>query len=166
MDIHTVAHQQGEKRHSWTDEEDRLLKEYVAKNGTSWTKLAAALGMKGSPMKLRSRWRLLQTVKEKSWSNDEDADLIKAIHEYMQDGHVLGDNGSWVAVADKLQTGRTPSQCYKRWTDALLPRQGRAPWLLIDSGLSGYRLRNFWVYVASRVGTRTPAQCSRKWNSL
>ncbi|KAJ2804904.1 hypothetical protein H4R20_002311, partial [Coemansia guatemalensis] len=151
-------------------------------------------------------------VKENSWSNDEDADLAKAIHEYMQDGHVLGDDGSWVAVADKLKTRRTASQCYRRWTTALLPRQGRAapftrfekirgwgwqtdetqrlqstmdaisnvqdppeavteaagtePWLLIDSSLSGYRLRDFWVYVASRVGTRTPAQCSGKWNFL
>ncbi|KAJ2766881.1 hypothetical protein IWQ56_003543 [Coemansia nantahalensis] len=40
------------------------------------------------------------------------------------------------------------------------------PWLLLDDSASENLARQFWVYIASRVQTRTAHQCQQKWQSI
>ncbi|KAJ2780994.1 hypothetical protein H4R18_003144 [Coemansia javaensis] len=200
------------RRTHWTRELDERLRRLVAERGRAWKSIAADLGIEGSPLKVRSRWEVLQPKKRDVWTGDEDRALVQAIAEYTQGSRALGEYGSWVSIARRLGTGRTPAQCQTRWTYTLLPRQGKVvpftrfkgvrgwmwsddeearlrrvvdatvnvddppeavaraaseePWLLLGIGSSGCMGQQFWIYVASRVGTRTANQCKRKWHSL
>ncbi|KAJ2850110.1 hypothetical protein IWW36_002165 [Coemansia brasiliensis] len=199
-------------RYQWTKERDKLLVELVTNKGdATWADIAKQLGIKGDPGKARSRWKVLQPKEHTTWTGIEDRELHQAIKDYMRAGNAFGQRGMWVYVAKQLTTNRSPQQCHSRWTNALLPRQGKVieytrferirgwlwhteelvrlekairqiknvqdsasetilvtqkePWLLPDDVTQGNRMRQYWMYVASRVRTRTPMQCRRKWVS-
>ncbi|KAI8319516.1 hypothetical protein GQ54DRAFT_265154, partial [Martensiomyces pterosporus] len=150
------------KRHMWTTDQDDRLRELVASKGNAWTEIAAELGIEGSPMKARRRWEVLQPQKADVWTRSEDTKLARAISDCTQHGHIPGERGWWVAVSQKMSTGRSPRQCYTRWVRTLLPMQGSEPWLVIPKNPARNVNSQYWVYVAGQVGTRTPAQCVEK----
>lgn len=116
---------------SWTREEDEMIINFVAQNGTkNWTKLASQL--KGRIGKqCRERWRnhLDPEVNTEPWSAEEDQILIEMHETY---------GNQWVKIAEKLK-GRSDNAVKNRWnstlkkrleyqkTGAPRPRRGRPP---------------------------------------
>ncbi|KAJ2408568.1 hypothetical protein J3F80_001997 [Coemansia sp. RSA 2526] len=209
----TVQPKVATQRYRWTKERDEQLKHLIAnRNGRTLSDIAKELGITGDPVKVQSRLKVLQAKEHGMWTKREDTDLTAAIQRCTQAGHTLGDHASWVFVARRLKTNRTPSQCQSRWVRTLFPKQGmrvehsrfsnirawawqpdetdrlrrvldqitrvrdpdtevqRAaetePWLLVNQLNQGNRVTQFWKYIASCVGTRTPMQCRRKWEDI
>ncbi|KAJ2889628.1 hypothetical protein GGI21_006493, partial [Coemansia aciculifera] len=113
-------------RHKWTKAQDDQLRILVDEMGHSWKAIASKLSIQGSPSKVRRRWEEIQPKLLGKWTKSEDSDLAQAIQKYTESGRKMGEHGSWVAVARMLQTNRSPRQCFTRWTQALLPHQGKA----------------------------------------
>ncbi|KAJ2347739.1 hypothetical protein GGF43_004693, partial [Coemansia sp. RSA 2618] len=149
-------------RSSWTKKEDAELssaiKECVQSGRTlgergMWVAAAKRLKTNRTPAQCRSRWTdtlfpkqgkaleltRFDNVRGWSWRDDEVARLRSALR------GITDVQGSANALARAAK---------------------REPWLLINKLHQGNRVGQFWVYVASRVGTRTSMQCRRKWEAM
>ncbi|KAK8899543.1 hypothetical protein M9Y10_001859 [Tritrichomonas musculus] len=99
---------------SWTREEDEMIINFVAQNGTkNWTKLASQLpGRIGK--QCRERWRnhLDPDVNRQPWTPEEDQILIDMHEQY---------GNQWVKIAEMLQ-GRSDNSVKNRWNSTLKKR--------------------------------------------
>ncbi|KAK0196045.1 Homeodomain-like protein [Armillaria mellea] len=119
------------ERRSWTDEEDRLLREAVKKEDpnsaspSKWYAIAKHVPDRTNK-DCRKRWfaKMASDVVKGGWSPDEDARLVKAID---QCGTRLVASVRWSMVAAMVQS-RNSDQCAKRWTDTLNPAIDRTTW--------------------------------------
>ncbi|KAK0430430.1 Homeodomain-like protein [Armillaria borealis] len=113
------------ERRSWTDEEDRLLREAVKKEDpnsaspSKWYAIAKHVPDRTNK-DCRKRWfaKMASDVVKGGWSPDEDARLVKAIEQC---------GTRWSMVAAMVQS-RNSDQCAKRWTDTLNPAIDRTTW--------------------------------------
>lgn len=103
----------GPKTGKWTPEEDEALMRALALYGPKWSKVATMVAGR-SDVQCRERYVncLDPTVKKnQKWTTDEDTSLKESVEACLEkfNGQI-----KWSEVAKKV-TGRTDSQCKKRW---------------------------------------------------
>ena len=95
------------KKGNWTEEEDVKLANHVSLHGEAdWARLAQDMdGRNGD--QCRHRWNnsLHPGIKKGSWTEEEDAKLVKLVSVY--------GNTDWARLA-KDMSGRTGDQCRRR----------------------------------------------------
>ncbi|XP_047313004.1 transcription factor WER-like [Impatiens glandulifera] len=107
-----MADESGYKKGLWMEEEDELLKQYVAKYGKGkWNRIAKTTDLKRCGKSCRLRWLnyLNPNVKRDTFADDED-DLIIRLHK------LLGNR--WSLIAGRIP-GRTDNQVKNRWNTYL-----------------------------------------------
>lgn len=99
----------------WSPEEDEIIRQYVACNGTkNWTKLATLLpGRIGK--QCRERWRnhLDPSNSKDPWTPEEDQKLIELHRQY---------GNKWVTIASFIP-GRSDNHIKNRWNSTLKKRE-------------------------------------------
>ena len=102
------------KKNKWTAEEDKLLKEAVAKHGSkNWGSIARHIpGRTGKQCRERWIFGLDPNVNKDTWTKEEDDKLIELQHQY---------GNKWSKFLQFLP-GRSSSGCKNRWS--LLNRRG------------------------------------------
>ncbi|KAJ3826035.1 hypothetical protein F5880DRAFT_1610590 [Lentinula raphanica] len=105
----------------WTQKDDDLLRDAVAKYGTqdNWQSVASEVPGRDNKA-CRKRWlhSLSPTVKKSPWTADEDALLC-----YLYSVH----GPKWSFIARSIE-GRTDDACSKRYNEALDPSLKRDEW--------------------------------------
>lgn len=91
----------------WTEEEDRMLREAVARLGRKWSEIAREIPGRTDSQCL-DRWTssLDPAFRRGRWSADEDARLFAA--------RASAEAALWLDVAEKVRT-RNRKQCLQRW---------------------------------------------------
>ncbi|XP_057479207.1 transcription factor WER-like [Actinidia eriantha] len=113
----TMEGEKGYKKVLWTEEEDRILIEYVRVHGKGrWNCLAKITGLKRSGKSCRLRWinYLCPTIKHGDFSEQEE-DLIIRLH------NLLGNR--WSLIAGRVP-GRTDNQVKNHWNTHLRKKLG------------------------------------------
>ncbi|CAM8973549.1 hypothetical protein QQ045_028965 [Rhodiola kirilowii] len=105
------------KRGLWTEEEDKILMEYVEVHGKGqWNRIAKKTGLKRCGKSCRLRWvnYLSPNVKKGNFTEEEE-DLIIRLHK------LLGNR--WSLIAGRVP-GRTDNQVKNYWNTHLSKRNG------------------------------------------
>ncbi|KAK6920714.1 SANT/Myb domain, partial [Dillenia turbinata] len=105
------------KKGLWTEEEDRILMDYIRAHGKGrWNQVAKFTGLKRCGKSCRLRWinYLSPTVKKGDFSEEED-DLIIRLH------NLLGNR--WSLIAGRVP-GRTDNQVKNHWNSHLSKKLG------------------------------------------
>ncbi|KAG2702032.1 hypothetical protein I3760_06G071400 [Carya illinoinensis] len=105
------------KKGLWTEEEDRILLEYVRVHGRGkWNRISKTTGLKRCGKSCRLRWLnyLSPTVKRGGFSEEEE-DLIIRLH------NLLGNR--WSLIAGRVP-GRTDNQVKNHWNSHLCKKLG------------------------------------------
>eukprot|EP00981_Chlorochromonas_danica_P010750 scaffold3378_cov175-Ochromonas_danica.AAC.2 len=111
----------------WTKEEDAKLLELVKQHGTrDWKLIASYLPQYNGLQCLHKytrirKYRSGKSVAESLWTEEEDAELLKAVRQF-------GDSGKWNAVASCLSSSHTPMECKVRWENELSRLLNTSPW--------------------------------------
>ncbi|KAF9282205.1 hypothetical protein BGZ88_011148, partial [Linnemannia elongata] len=99
------------------------------------------------------------------WQRHEDHLLNEAVNTY--------GTKSWKSVADYAfpDGSRDRNECMHRWRalSSIRPRQVKGPW----TDEEDRKLRDLvneygpekWVFIASRIGSRTGKQCRERWHN-
>ncbi|KAJ1989088.1 hypothetical protein GGI25_005060 [Coemansia spiralis] len=147
---------------SWNKSEDKDLeqavKDYTAKGKRlggrgSWVTIASMLKTNRSPRQCSVRWKntllprqgvalkftRFQNIRAWGWTDGEISRLCTAI-------------ASITNVQDS--------------DESMVKAEEKEPWLLPVSDSELRRCPGYWSYIASKVGTRTPDQCTIKWRIL
>ncbi|CAM8927633.1 unnamed protein product [Rhodiola kirilowii] len=130
------------KRGLWTEEEDKILTEYIEVHGKGqWNRIAKKTGLKRCGKSCRLRWvnYLSPNVKKGSFTEDED-DLIIRLHK------LLGNR--WSLIAGRVP-GRTDNQVKNYWNTHLSKRNGSSKRQRTES------------YAPNPDTTRSSAACSK-----
>jgi hypothetical protein len=155
---------------SWTEDEDKMLKDAVrAHDGKNWAAIAA-LVLGRTKKQCISRWHdtLVSkidptTARTGTWTAAEDKMLKDA---------VLAHGGkNWGAIAARVP-GRTKVQCTGRWRDALDPSIGSTTaragsWTededkMLKDAVPTHGGKH-WGAIAELVPGRTKVQCRNRW---
>jgi hypothetical protein len=162
------------RKGKWTEDEDIKLKDAVQTHGDKdW--LAISLLVPGRTKKqCYQRWHDALEPKfsrasgciEGKWTAIENIKLKDAVQTY-------GGN-DWVAIS-ALVPGRTKSQCWHRWQDALKSGIDRASgrkgkWSAADDSQLKHAVQTHankdWAAISLLVPGRTRSQCKSRWQVL
>ncbi|XP_018830527.1 transcription factor WER-like isoform X2 [Juglans regia] len=105
------------KKGLWTEEEDRILMDYIRVHGKGkWNRIAKMSGLKRGGKSCRLRWinYLSPSVKRGGFSEEEE-DLIIRLH------NLLGNR--WSLIAGRVP-GRTDNQVKNHWNTHLSKKLG------------------------------------------
>ncbi|XP_059643128.1 transcription factor WER-like [Cornus florida] len=105
------------KKSLWTEEEDKILMEYIRVHGKGhWNRIAKKSGLKRCGKSCRSRWMnyLSPSVKRGDFTEEEE-DLIIRLH------NLLGNR--WSLIARRVP-GRTDNQVKNYWNTHLSKKLG------------------------------------------
>ncbi|KAL6973238.1 hypothetical protein U1Q18_027420 [Sarracenia purpurea var. burkii] len=109
--------EKGYKKGLWSEEEDRVLMDYVRVHGKGrWNRVAKITGLKRCGKSCRLRWinYLSPSIKHGDFSEEED-DLIIRLH------NLLGNR--WSLIAGRVP-GRTDNQVKNHWNTHLSKKLG------------------------------------------
>ncbi|KAJ2159769.1 hypothetical protein GGF46_002764 [Coemansia sp. RSA 552] len=147
---------------SWTKKEDSILAQAIQEHVGSghavgewgtWVFAAEKLGFSRTPMECQTRWRnpllprqgkatavtRFENIRGWRWHEDE----LSRLHNTIE----------WI----------TQVRDSNRELDCVAQTE---PWLVVNQASPKKQMGQFWVFVASQVGTRTSHQCHRKWDAL
>lgn len=104
----------------------------------------------------------LEEQRGESWTKEEDNTLERMVERF-------GEK-RWSKVSECIE-GRSPNQCYFRWTTVLKPGLIKGPWSVVEDKIlikwvkeNGVRR---WSLCAQRIPGRSGKQCRERWlNSL
>eukprot|EP00981_Chlorochromonas_danica_P004870 scaffold978_cov172-Ochromonas_danica.AAC.1 len=112
----------------WTKEDDAKLLELVKQHGIrDWNLIASYLPQYNGVQcmnrynRISSKYRSGKSVAESLWTEEEDAELLKAVRQF-------GDSGKWNAVASCLSSSHTARECKVRWERELSRLLNASPW--------------------------------------
>jgi hypothetical protein len=155
----------------WTEDEDSKLKDAVQKHGgNNWPAIAELVPGR-TRVQCYKRWNNAldpsidwANVRAGKWSEDEDTKLKDAVQTH--------GGKNWGAIS-ALVPGRTKSQCFGRWHDALDPSIDRAnerkgKWTAVEDSklkdaVQRYGGKN-WGAISALILGRTKIQCRIRWH--
>ncbi|KAE9387421.1 hypothetical protein BT96DRAFT_488001 [Gymnopus androsaceus JB14] len=155
------------ERRSWTEEEDRLLRDAVdleepgSISPSKWHAIAKHVPNRTNK-DCRKRWfaKMASDVVKGGWAPEEDERLVRAIEKY---------GTRWSLVAACVDT-RNSDQCAKRWCDTLNPSILRTRWsaeadtLLLNAVQEHGKL---WTKIVRKYFPgRTGLAAKNRYNSL
>ncbi|KAH8556892.1 hypothetical protein BGW37DRAFT_463125 [Umbelopsis sp. PMI_123] len=137
---------------SWTDKEDQLLRNGVAKYGHEWSKISKEFLPHRSRQSLRYRYcdTLNLDIKHGKWSQDELSLLLQRV--------IMFGTNNWKKVADGIH-GRTATMCQQTWYLKVDPSLNKRDW-------DDTEIRIFWKLVENRgkkwttIATQLPGRSS------
>jgi hypothetical protein len=154
----------------WAEDEECKLKDALQTHGDGDWVAVAALVPGRTRNQCRGRWKDVldpsiggMTRRTGKWTPDEDDKLKDALQ--------MNGGKNWGAIA-ALVPGRTKTQCYDRWKDALDPSIDRAngrtgKWAEDEECNLKDAVQTHgdddWVAVAALVPGRTRNQCRGRW---
>eukprot|EP00981_Chlorochromonas_danica_P007425 scaffold1729_cov173-Ochromonas_danica.AAC.1 len=112
------------KKARWTKEDDAKLLEAVKQHGTrDWNLIVNYIPQYTRRQCMHRYYRIskYRAVAESLWTEEEDAELLKAVRQF-------GDSGKWNAVASCLSSSRTAMECKVRWERELSRLLNTSPW--------------------------------------
>jgi hypothetical protein len=150
-------------RRCWKPEDDARLTEAVKKHGPDWNAIAALVPGRMLEQ-CRERWvYVLDSTRErkkgKSWTAEEDADLIAAVKKH--------GGTDWRAVVADM-SGQTNVQCRQRWVYVLDPTSDRATgkWTAKEDAVLTRAVEKHghdWNAVAALIPGRITEGCRQRW---
>jgi hypothetical protein len=157
----------------WAADEDSKLKGAVETHGSKDWETIAALVPGRTNVQCCNRWHHVlnpsidQANRRKgSWTEDEDIKLKNSVQ--------IHGGKDWAAIA-ALVPGRTNSQCYNRWRDALDPSIALTAgsvgtWTEDEDHKLKYSVNMHggkdWAAIAAMVPGRTNNQCKNRWHCV
>jgi hypothetical protein len=145
----------------WTDEEDELLRDAVARhNEKNWKAIADQVPGRNHVQCLQ-RWRkaLDPNVVKGHWTAEEDAKLLVLVAENPK---------NWGHVAKGIP-GRTAKQCRERYHNHLDPNIKKGDWTPEEDAIiveQQWQLGNKWALIASSLSGRTENSVKIRWKSI
>lgn len=147
----------------WSKEEDKLLRESIAKYGEKSWKLVAENVPGRTYIQCLQRWKkaLKPGLKKGHWSPEEDEVLKALISKY-------SPNLDWATIAKSVE-GRSAKQCRERWFLNLDPSINHGPWTAEeDHALMEFVRLNGgkWSLIAKHMPGRTENSVKTRYYSL
>lgn len=85
--------------------------------GTATASFPSSFQMTGQSLVVAATTGAVTTKRTGHWSSEEDQQLLNCVKKFA--GRGCGGGVSWVNVSHMLGNGRTPNQCFKRWSSSL-----------------------------------------------
>eukprot|EP00981_Chlorochromonas_danica_P006163 scaffold1299_cov153-Ochromonas_danica.AAC.1 len=152
------------KKAQWTKEEDAKLLEAVKQHGRRDWNLIASYLPQYNRVKCVSRYTRIskyhsgKSVAESLWTEEEDAELLKAVRQF-------GDSGKWNAVSSCLSSSHTARDCKVRWERELSRLLNISPWtkeeddLLISLRSKGLYYDDLFHHLKTRTYAAIVQRC-------
>lgn len=146
--------------HSWTPEDDNLLKDLVNKFGNRWSLMARSFPGR-SPSQLATRW-----------SKTVNPQLVKGPFTQIEDEkiveHVLKHGAKKWSLLVKKMPERSAKQYRERWMNCLNPQINKRPWTdyedqMIIQLVAQYG--NKWAQISKMLPGRSDNSIKNRWNS-
>ncbi|KAK5075137.1 hypothetical protein LTR64_001342 [Lithohypha guttulata] len=134
---------QNVERGSWTEDDNKELRQLVAQFGPKWVEIGRMMGRTADDVSQRWRHRLNygHEMRSGEWTDDEMQQLENEVEAFAVSKNTTTDDTDlvipWQAISTKLGNGRTAQQCANRWrlsttklvgsTYVKVPHSGRIP---------------------------------------
>lgn len=134
---------QNVERGSWTEDDNKELRQLVAQLGPKWVEIGRMIGRTADDVSQRWRHRLNygHEMRSGEWTDDEMQQLDDEVEAFAVSKNTTTDDTDlvipWQAISTKLGNGRTAQQCANRWrlsttklvgsTYVKVPHSGRIP---------------------------------------